>query len=85
MQEENNTVTPSSTSQSNGYNKWHSRRWIATLWAMGMVTAIMILSFIKNTDQWGPLAMTLAAIPVGFTTLETLAKKRTHPHQEGQL
>ena len=87
MQEDNNTVSPflPSTYQSNGYNKWHSRRWIVTLWSMFMVTAILILSFIRNTDQWGPLAMTLAAIPVGFTALETVFKKRTHTPNEGQL
>lgn len=77
------TISPTPPS-SNGYNKWHSRRWIVTLWSMIMVTGIMVLSFIRNTDQWGPLAMSLSAIPVGFTALETLAKKRPHTPQEGQ-
>lgn len=77
MSDEHN-VTPSSDQQRSPkeYNKWHSRRWLITLWSMLMITAIIALSFVRNTDQWGPLAMSLSGIPIGFTTLETLNKRK---------
>lgn len=58
------------------YNKWKSRRWIVTCWAMVMITAIFIVSSITNSDHWSPLAMTLAATPAGFTALETINKRK---------
>ena len=57
------------------YNKWKSRRWIITVWAMFMVTAIVILGIIFKDDSYVMLATTLVAIPVGFVSLETLNKK----------
>ena len=57
------------------YNKWKSRRWIITVWAMFMVTAIVILGIIFKNDSYATLATTLVAVPVGFVSLETLNKK----------
>lgn len=57
------------------YNKWKSRRWIITLWAMVMVSAIVVLGIIFGNDAFAPLATTLVAVPVGFVSLETLNKK----------
>ena len=63
------------------YNKWKSRRWLITLWAMLMVTAIVVLGIIFKNDSYVPLATTLVAVPVGFVSLETLNKK--HMKKEG--
>lgn len=57
------------------YNKWKSRRWLITLWAMLMVTFIVVFSMIRNTSEWVTLATTLVAVPVAFTSLETLNKR----------
>lgn len=57
------------------YNKWKSRRWLITLWAMLMVTAIVVLGIIFKNDSYVPLATTLVAVPIGFVSLETLNKK----------
>lgn len=58
------------------YNKWKSRRWLITLWAMFMVTATTILGIIFNNDSYVPLATTLVAVPVSFVSLESLNKKK---------
>lgn len=57
------------------YNKWKSRRWLITLWSMLMVTFIVVFSMIRNTSDWVTLATTLVAVPVAFTSLETLNKR----------
>lgn len=57
------------------YNKWKSRRWIITVWAMFTITAIIVTSTIFQNDSFVPLATTLVAVPVGFVSLETLNKK----------
>lgn len=57
------------------YNKWKSRRWIITVWAMMMVSALSVLGIIFSNDSYVPLATTLVAVPVGFVSLETLNKK----------
>lgn len=64
------------------YNKWKSRRWIITVWAMFMVTAIVILGIIFEDDSYSMLATTLVAIPVGFVSLETLNKKHIKKTEE---
>lgn len=64
------------------YNKWKSRRWLITLWAMLMVTAIVILGIIFKNDSYVPLATTLVAVPVGFVSLETLNKKHMKKTEE---
>lgn len=58
------------------YNKWHSRRWIITVWAMSMITVICILGIIFKDNSYITIATTLVAIPVAFTSLETLNKRR---------
>lgn len=63
-------------------SKWKSRRWLITLWAMFMVTAIVIVSAVTGTDQWNSLATTLVAIPVAFTSLESLNKKHMYKGEE---
>lgn len=63
------------------YNKWKSRRWLITLWAMLMVTFIVVFSMIKNTSDWVTLATTLVAVPVAFTSLETLNKRHIKKHE----
>lgn len=57
------------------YSKWKSRRWLITLWAMLLVSAICVLGIIFKTDSYVPIATALVAIPVAFTSLETLNKK----------
>lgn len=57
------------------HNKWKSRRWLITIWAMFMVTIIVILGIVFKNDAYVPLATTLVAVPVGFVSLETLNKK----------
>ena len=64
------------------YNKWKSRRWSITLWAMLMVTAIVVLGIIFKNDSYVPLATTLVAVPVGFVSLETLNKKHMKKEKE---
>lgn len=64
------------------YNKWKSRRWLITLWAMLMVTAIVVLGIIFKNDSYVPLATTLVAVPVGFVSLETLNKKHMKKEKE---
>lgn len=64
------------------YNKWKSRRWIITVWAMFMVTAIIILGIIFKNDSYAPLATTLVAVPVGFVSLETLNKKHMNGNEQ---
>ena len=63
-------------------NKWKSRRWLITLWAMFMVTGIVVVSVITKTEQWDGLATTLVAIPVAFTSLETLNKKHMYKGED---
>ena len=60
------------------YNKWHSRRWIITVWAMVMITVICILGIIFKANPYITIATTLVAIPVAFTSLETLNKRHTN-------
>lgn len=67
------------------YNKWKSRRWIITVWAMFMVTALVAVSVITGSDQWGVLATTLVAVPVTYTGLETINKKKPEPPREGTV
>lgn len=56
------------------YNKWKSRRWLITLWAMLMVTIIVVLGTIYQNDSFSVLATTLVAVPVGYVSLETVNK-----------
>lgn len=65
------------------YNKWKSRRWIITLWAMVMVSAIVVLGIVFGDDTFAPLATTLVAVPVGFVSLETLNKKHFKDLNDG--
>ena len=57
------------------YNKWKSRRWIITVWAMAMITVICVLGLIFKDNSYVTIATTLVAVPVAFTSLETLNKK----------
>lgn len=57
------------------YNKWKSRRWIITVWSMVMITLICVLGIIFKDDSYATIATTLVAIPVAFTSLESLNKK----------
>lgn len=60
--------------QEKEYNKWKSRRWLITLWSMLMVTIIVVLGTIYQTDSFSVLATTLVAVPVGYVTLTTINK-----------
>ena len=57
------------------YNKWKSRRWIITVWAMAMITVICVLGIIFKDNSYVTIATTLVAVPVAFTSLETINKK----------
>lgn len=63
------------------YNKWKSRRWLICLWAMLIISVIVILGILYNTDSYVPLATTLVAIPVSFVSLESVNKWKK---KEGQ-
>lgn len=58
------------------YSKWKSRRWLITLWAMILTTFIVIFSILKNINDWVTFATTLVAVPVAFTSFESLNKRR---------
>ena len=64
-------------SEKKGLNmsKWRSRRWIITVWSMFMVTGLVVVSVVTGSDQWSVLSTTLVAVPVAYTSLETLNKK----------
>lgn len=57
------------------YKKWSSRRWLITLWAMAVITAIIVFGMIFDDSSYVTLATTMSAIPIAFTSLETLNKK----------
>lgn len=65
------------------YNKWKSRRWIITVWSMVLITLIVILGIIFKDDSYATIATTLVAIPIAFTSLETL-NKRKYKTAEGE-
>ena len=56
------------------YNKWRSRRWIITVWAMAMITITVIVGTICGNAAYVALATALTAIPTAFTSLETVRK-----------
>lgn len=70
-------------SEEKKYNKWHSRRWLITVWSMLLISAICVLGIIFKEDAYVPIATTLVAIPVAFTSLETLNKKWKNKLEEG--
>lgn len=55
-------------------NKFYSRRWIITLWCVALITVIVICGYIFKDDSFVSLSMTLSAVPVAFTSLETVKK-----------
>ncbi len=63
------------TEKKSTYNKWKSRRWIITVWAMVMITVICVLGIIFKDNSYVAIATTLVAVPVAFTSLETLNKR----------
>lgn len=65
------------------YNKWKSRRWIITVWSMVLITLIVILGIIFKDNSYVTIATTLVAIPIAFTSLETL-NKRKYKTAEGE-
>lgn len=72
-------------SEKKEYNKWKSRRWIITLWSMITITLICTVGIIFKTDSYVPIATALVAIPVAFTSLETLNKKDKYKNKtEGE-
>ncbi len=58
------------------YSKWKSRRWIITVWAMIVITGIIIGTVILDNDCLVSLATLLISVPVAYTSLETLNKKK---------
>lgn len=64
------------------YNKWKSRRWIICIWAMFVITMIVILGIIFKNDSYVPIATTLVAIPVAFTSLESVNKWKHQKENE---
>lgn len=55
-------------------SKYRSRRWIVTLWSCIQITLIVVMGYITKDDRFTALAMTLSAIPIAFTSLETVNK-----------
>lgn len=66
--------TSTETKEEKAYNKWKSRRWLITLWAMFIITLIVILGTVFHSDTYSALATTLVAVPVGFVGLESMNK-----------
>lgn len=64
------------------YNKWKSRRWIITVWSMIVITLIVVLGIIFKNDSYVPIATTLVAIPVAFTSLESVNKWKVKKENE---
>ena len=75
MEEKTEIGNPEKEDLKKAYNKWKSRRWLITVWAMIMVTGIVVMGIVFNNDSYVPIATTLVAVPVGFVSLETLNKK----------
>lgn len=59
-----------------------SRRWLINCWAMLMVTFIVVAGIIFDNDKYMVVATTLVAIPIAFTSLETLNKSKMHDSAE---
>lgn len=60
------------------FNKWRSRRWIITVWSMVMITIICILGILFDNSAYVPVVTTLVAIPIAFTSLETINKGKKY-------
>jgi len=58
------------------YKKFRSRRWLLSLWAVAVITGIIVYTMFSKNDNLVILATTLSAIPIGFTTLETVLKMK---------
>lgn len=56
------------------YNKWKSRRWIVTVWAMAAISIFAVLGIVFKIDSFITLCSTLSVIPIGFVSLETVKK-----------
>jgi hypothetical protein len=58
------------------YNKWNSRRWRVTVWAIVTLTILMIYSFYtRYSPEWLGVAIPiLAAIPNVYIGAESLTK-----------
>ena len=52
----------------NSYNKWQSRRWLITLWAIVILTTSLILKF---EPSW---MIAIAAIPPAYIAAESYTK-----------
>ena len=59
------------------YNKWNSRRWRVSVWAMISATLLMGYSLYNNVDlPWISGAITLLiAIPMAYIGAESYTKK----------
>jgi len=60
------------------YNKWQSRRWRITVWAMALVTGIIVYSlYSKYSPDWlNSVLSLLVAIPSVFIAGETYLKPK---------
>ena len=76
---EENVIAPKEVNADKwkAYSKFRSRRWIITVWAMFMVTAITIVSMITGDERFVMLSITLAAEPIAYTSLSTIKKSPT--------
>lgn len=61
--------------------KWKSRRWLVTVWAICMITFIVVYSLVLKINMpWtGSLLTILSAIPIAFIGGESYTKTRIHP------
>ncbi len=56
-------------------SKWKSRRWMITVWAMALSSLICVFGIVFHENAYVPVATSLVAVPVAFTSLESLNKK----------
>ncbi len=60
------------------YNKWNSRRWRVTVWAMSVLTLMLGYTLITKYDpSWLGIAIPLlTAIPTAYIGFESYTKTR---------
>lgn len=66
------------------YNKFHSRRFWICVWAMVLITGIVVGSYIRDNYELSGLAAALTSIVVAYTGIETWNKKYKLKQPEDQ-
>lgn len=70
------------TAEEKSYNKLASRRFWIVVWAMAVITGIIVGSYIRNNYEMTGIAMALVAVVTAYVGIETYNKKYRLEHQE---